>query len=172
MGPKAPRSTVLSSEEEAIIIAFRKHTLLPLDDCIYALQATIPRLTRSSLHRYFKRHGMSWLQEITGDKTAKKPFKRCPIGYFHLDIAEVRTENCDKVVQQIKDEGALPVIPCGSGAIKKAYCPSASTRDATKSKTTSAVSRIGGASPPATTNSAGTSSPPRPLLGALYWIKL
>ena len=42
MGPKAPRSTVLSSEEEAIIIAFRKHTLLPLDDCIYALQATIP----------------------------------------------------------------------------------------------------------------------------------
>lgn len=29
MGPKAPRSTVLSSEEEAIIVAFRKHTLLP-----------------------------------------------------------------------------------------------------------------------------------------------
>jgi transposase-like protein len=48
MGPKAPRSTVLSSEEEAIIIAFRKHTLLPLDDCLYALQATIPHLTRSS----------------------------------------------------------------------------------------------------------------------------
>jgi len=25
--------------------------LLPLDDCLYALQATIPHLTRSSLHR-------------------------------------------------------------------------------------------------------------------------
>jgi hypothetical protein len=37
MGPKAPRSTVLFSEEEAIIIAFRRHTLLPLDDCLYAL---------------------------------------------------------------------------------------------------------------------------------------
>jgi transposase-like protein len=49
MGPKAPRSMVLSSEEEAIIVAFRKHTLLPLDDCLYALQATIPHLTRSSL---------------------------------------------------------------------------------------------------------------------------
>ena len=33
MGPKAPRSTVSSAEEEAIIVALRKHTLLPLDDC-------------------------------------------------------------------------------------------------------------------------------------------
>ena len=47
MGPKAPRSTVLSAEEEAIVVAFRKYTLLPLDDCLYALQATVPRLTRS-----------------------------------------------------------------------------------------------------------------------------
>ena len=29
MGPKTPHSTVLSSKEEAIIVAFRKHTLLP-----------------------------------------------------------------------------------------------------------------------------------------------
>jgi transposase len=39
-GPKDAHSTVLSIEEEAIIVAFRKHTLLPLDDCLYALQAT------------------------------------------------------------------------------------------------------------------------------------
>ena len=32
MGPKAPHSTVLS-KEEALVVAFRKHTLLPLDDC-------------------------------------------------------------------------------------------------------------------------------------------
>ena len=50
-GPKQPRSTTLSVEEEAIIVAFRRHTLLPLDDCLYALQATIPHLTRSALHR-------------------------------------------------------------------------------------------------------------------------
>ncbi|MBY3448024.1 helix-turn-helix domain-containing protein, partial [Rhizobium laguerreae] len=31
-GPKEPKSTVLSTEDEAIIIAFRRHTLLPLDD--------------------------------------------------------------------------------------------------------------------------------------------
>jgi transposase-like protein len=31
-GPREPRSTVLSIEDEAIIVAFRKHTLLPLDE--------------------------------------------------------------------------------------------------------------------------------------------
>ena len=36
-GPKQPRSTVLSAEEEAVVVAFRRHTLLPLDDCLYAL---------------------------------------------------------------------------------------------------------------------------------------
>jgi len=48
MGPKSPRSTVLTVQEEATVVAFRKQTLLPLDDCLYALQATIPHLSRSS----------------------------------------------------------------------------------------------------------------------------
>ena len=47
-GPAEPRSTVLSVEEEAVIVAFRRHTMLPLDDCLNALQPTIPDLTRSS----------------------------------------------------------------------------------------------------------------------------
>jgi len=72
MGPKAPRSTVLSIEEEAIVVAFRKHTLLPLDDCLYALQATIPHLTRSSLHRCYQRHDISRLPEVEGDKPRKR----------------------------------------------------------------------------------------------------
>ena len=92
MGPKDPHSTVLTIEQEAIIVAFRKHTLLPLDDCLYALQASIPNLTRSSLHRCFQRHNISRLPEIEGDMPAKKKFARYPIGYFHIDIAEVRTE--------------------------------------------------------------------------------
>ena len=33
-GPKSPKSTVLSADEEAVIVAFRRHTLLPLDDCL------------------------------------------------------------------------------------------------------------------------------------------
>jgi transposase InsO family protein len=91
-GPKAPKSTVLTIEEEAIIVAFRRHTLLPLDDCLYALQATIPHLTRSSLHRCLQRHGISRLPEVEGDRADKRKFKAYPIGYFHIDIAEVRTE--------------------------------------------------------------------------------
>ncbi len=91
---------MLSLEEEAIIVAFHKHTLLPLDDCLYALQATIPHLPRSSLHRCLQRHGISRLPEVTGDadsmgfpkrKEPKRKFKTYPIGYFHIDIAEVRT---------------------------------------------------------------------------------
>lgn len=91
-GPRQPKSSVLSAEEEAIVIAFRRHTLLPLDDCLYALQATIPHLTRSSLHRCLHRHGVSRLPDVEGDKEAKKKFKSYPIGFFHIDIAEVRTK--------------------------------------------------------------------------------
>jgi hypothetical protein len=90
-GPKNAKSTVLSIEEESIIVAFRKHTLLPLDDCLYALQATTPCLTRSSLHRCLQRHGISLLPDIEGEKPGKRKFKAYPIGYFHIDIAEVRT---------------------------------------------------------------------------------
>lgn len=90
-GPKEPKSSVLTIEEEAIVVAFRRHALLPLDDCLYSLQATIPHLTRSSLHRCLQRHGISRLPEVTGDKPNKKKFKSYPIGYFHIDIAEVRT---------------------------------------------------------------------------------
>lgn len=75
---------------EAIIIAFRRHMLLPLDDCLYALQATIPHLTRSSLHRCLQRRGISLLPQIEGDKPAKKKFKADLIGCFHNDIAEVQ----------------------------------------------------------------------------------
>lgn len=91
MGPKEPRSTVLTAEEEAVVVAFRRYTLLPLDDCLYALQATLPHLTRSSLHRCLQRHGISQLPEVGGDKPGKQAFKAYPTGFFHIDIAEVRT---------------------------------------------------------------------------------
>jgi hypothetical protein len=56
------------------------------------LQATIPHLTRSSLHRCLERHGISRLPEGEGSsKPGGKKFKRYPIGYFHVDLAEVST---------------------------------------------------------------------------------
>jgi transposase InsO family protein len=90
-GPRHPKSTVLTIEEEAVVVAFRRHTLLPLDDCLYSLQATIPHLTRSSLHRCLQRHGINRLPDVAGDKPLRKKFKSYPIGYFHIDIAEVQT---------------------------------------------------------------------------------
>ena len=93
-GPREPKSTVLTSEEEAIIVAFRRHTLLPLDDCLYSLQPSIPHLSRSSLHRCLQSHDISRLPEVTGDEPAKKKFKAYPIGYFHIDIAEVQSKRC------------------------------------------------------------------------------
>src|SRR5918999_212367 len=90
MGPKQPHSTVLTKEEEALIVTFRRHTLLPLDDGLYALPSTIPHLTRSALHRCLMRHGTCRLPAIEGDKPQKKTFKPYPIDFFHIDIAEVR----------------------------------------------------------------------------------
>ena len=74
-----------------MVVAFRRHTLLPLDDCLYALQPSIPHLTRSALHRCLQRHGISRLPDMEGDKPKRQKFKRYPIGYFHIDIAELRT---------------------------------------------------------------------------------
>jgi len=65
---------VLSVEEEAIIVAFRRQTLLPLDDCTYGLQATIPKLTRSSLHRCFQRHEISRLPDVEEALPTRRKF--------------------------------------------------------------------------------------------------
>ena len=92
MGPE-PVSTVPSTEQEAIVVVFRQHTLLALDDCLYALQATIPHLSRSALHRCFQRPGSSRLPlSEDGQRSPKKKLKDYPIGYLHVDFAEVQTE--------------------------------------------------------------------------------
>ena len=59
---------------------------------MYALQPSLPHLTRSSLHRCLQRHGISRLPEPDSAQTAKKRFKPYPIGCFHIDIAEIHTE--------------------------------------------------------------------------------
>ena len=90
MGPKQVRSTVLTIEEAAAVVAVCRHTLLPLDDCLFALQPSIPKLTRSSLHRCLQRHGISRLPESEGKKS-RNTFKRYPIGTCHIDSTQVRT---------------------------------------------------------------------------------
>ena len=70
-GPKS-KSTVLTPEEEATIVAFRKHTELGLNDCLYGLIKIIPNLTRSSLHRCLQRNGVSRLPQLDRKKNIKK----------------------------------------------------------------------------------------------------
>lgn len=43
------------------------------------------------MHRCLHRHGISRLPDGEGDKEPKKKFKAYPIGFFHIDIAEVQT---------------------------------------------------------------------------------
>jgi transposase-like protein len=90
MGPSKPKSTVLSEIEEAIVVEFRRRTLLPLDDVLGCLRETIPRLSRSALHRCLQRHGISRLP-ISEDTEAKPGrFAETKIGYVHIDVCELR----------------------------------------------------------------------------------
>ena len=72
MGPKKPASTVLTPAQEAIIVEFRRRTLLPLDDVMGALRDTIPNLSRSALHRCLQRHGISRLPKAETGRYAGK----------------------------------------------------------------------------------------------------
>jgi hypothetical protein len=51
---------------KTVIVAFRKYALLPLDDCLYALQPAIPNLTRSSLYCSLQRHDIGRLPDVEG----------------------------------------------------------------------------------------------------------
>ena len=91
MGPKDPRASVFSWADEAVIVAVRRNTLLPLDDCLYTLQPSLPHLTRSSLRRRLQRHGISRLPDVGGDQPQILKFKVYRIGSFHIGIAQVST---------------------------------------------------------------------------------
>src|SRR3712207_4811792 len=90
MGPKRPRSTTLTEAEEAIIVAFRRRTLLPLDDVLGCLRESIPKLTRSALHRCLVRHGLSRLPKDEENTSKRKRFAETKIGYVHIDHCELR----------------------------------------------------------------------------------
>lgn len=89
MGPREPHSTVLTQVEEAMIVAFRQRTLLPLDDIMGCLRESIPKLTRSSLHRCLERYGISRLP-ATETKAKRGRFAETAIGYIHIDSCELR----------------------------------------------------------------------------------
>src|SRR5271166_7028585 len=55
MGPTNPRASILTQDDEAIILAYRWRTRLPLDDCLDRLRRLMPKLSRSLLYRCLRR---------------------------------------------------------------------------------------------------------------------
>jgi transposase-like protein len=92
-GPKV-RKSVLSTVEQQAICEIRRQLQLPLDDIFIVLKPGIPALTRSNLHRCLKHFGLSRLPKdpVNSSAAGKKPFKSYPIGYLHVDITELRTD--------------------------------------------------------------------------------
>ncbi len=80
MGPSRARSSVLTEAEEAIVVGFRRRTLLPLDDVLGCLRGAIPTLSRSALHRCLKRHGISRLPRDEGNASKRGRFAETAIG--------------------------------------------------------------------------------------------
>jgi hypothetical protein len=90
MGPSKPKSTVLTEIEEAIVVEFRRRTLLPLDDVLGCLRETIPKLSRSALHRCLQRHGIARLPSSEEIGAKRGRFAETTIGYIHIDVCELR----------------------------------------------------------------------------------
>src|SRR5919107_416823 len=90
MGPVRPRSTVLTEAEEAIVVEFRRRTLLPLDDVLGCRRDAIPKLSRSALHRCLVRRGISRLPRDEEKASKRQHFAETAIGYVHVDLCELR----------------------------------------------------------------------------------
>lgn len=85
-GLKKPRSTALIEAEEAMIVAFRRHTPLPMGDCLLALQPSIPHLSQTALHRCLQRHGISRLPDVEGDKPRVRVYVDFDEKYFNIYV--------------------------------------------------------------------------------------
>jgi len=69
----------MTEAEEGMVVALRRHTLLPRDDSLTLCKPTIPHLTRPALHRCLQRHAISRLRDVEGNKPKRQRSKRYPI---------------------------------------------------------------------------------------------
>jgi transposase-like protein len=91
-GPIKPRS-VLSEKEQSIVCEFKRVTKFSLDEIFCALQDKIPTLSRSNIYRCLKRNGLNKNPKEFNEKRTTKEFKNYPIGFMHIDIAQVHTKD-------------------------------------------------------------------------------
>src|SRR4051794_29358987 len=82
-------SPALTEAEEAVVVAFRRRTLLPLDDVLGCLRATIPKLLSSALHRCLVRHNISRLPWGEEKASKRKRFAETRMSYARIDVGEL-----------------------------------------------------------------------------------
>lgn len=80
-GPRIGYRHIFTGILELAATAIRRHLRLPIDDCLYVLQQFQPSLSRATLHRRLRDHGLSRLP--TGSKQV--PHK----GWFNVALYEV-----------------------------------------------------------------------------------
>ena len=85
--------TALSPIQEEIVVALRRNLLLTIDDLLVVVREFIDdTLTRSSLLRLLKRHGVNRLSQLYAEQSDQpkaekvKTFKDYEPGYVHVDI--------------------------------------------------------------------------------------
>jgi len=98
MGPKNPRSSVLTLNDEAIILAYRWRTRLSLNESLVRLRCLMPQLSRSALYRCLKRHGLSKIGSI-----AKCPplTSAAPKGPCCFEITAIKIGGPDDVFAEV-----------------------------------------------------------------------
>lgn len=75
----------LSPVEEALVCELRSHLQLPLDDIVEVMRRCVnSKLSRSSIHRCLKRHGLS--QRAKPEKAAVGVFQQTTVGFIHIDL--------------------------------------------------------------------------------------
>jgi transposase len=88
MGPKNPRPSLLTFEDEAIILAYRWRTRLALDDAHLRLRRLMPKLSRSTLYRCLKHRGLSRIGSTATCPPLTTVMVRGPY-FFEITVQEV-----------------------------------------------------------------------------------
>ena len=81
--------TTLTPAQEAVVVALRKTTLLPLGDLLAVTREFLnPAVSQSGLDRCLRRHGVGNLREMKAKASKPKhaAFKTYEPGYLHVDV--------------------------------------------------------------------------------------
>ncbi|RQH08319.1 IS481 family transposase [Paraburkholderia dinghuensis] len=89
MGPRDRGSRNLHPDQERQVVELRRRGRLPLDDLMGHLLEQAPTLSRSALYRCLQRHGISRLP-TTQNRPTRGKFEDTPIGFVHIDSAEMK----------------------------------------------------------------------------------